>query len=76
MCTSFQRLLPPPPSRNRLIVCTVRELTHTQDVMFELFTKNWAYGYVTDYDDFEFLSTQWFAVVASAYDTEAFVVVA
>ncbi|CAB1120657.1 unnamed protein product [Ectocarpus sp. CCAP 1310/34] len=44
-----------------------------EDVMFDLFTKNWAYGYVTNYDDFEFLSTQWSAVVASAYDTESFV---
>lgn len=46
----------------------------TQDIMFELFSKNWAYGYVTDFADFEALSTQWAAVVAAAADTEAFVV--
>lgn len=55
-----------------LIVCTHANQP-LQDVMFELFTKNWGYGYVTNYDDFEFLSTQWSAVVASAYDTEDFV---
>lgn len=41
--------------------------------MFELFTKNWEYGYVTDFSDFESLATQWSAVVAAASDTESFV---
>ncbi|CAM9258258.1 unnamed protein product [Pylaiella littoralis] len=44
-----------------------------EDVMFELFTKNWEYGYVTDFSDFESLATQWSAVVAAASDTESFV---
>lgn len=42
--------------------------------MFELFSKNWAYGYVTDFADFEALSTQWPAVVAAAEDTQSSVV--
>lgn len=44
-----------------------------QDVMFELFTKNWEYGYVTDFADFESLATQWSAVVTAASDTEDYV---
>lgn len=49
-----------------LFVC----VAHGQDVMFELFSKNWAYGYVTDFASFETLSSQWPAVVAAAADTE------
>eukprot|EP00752_Nemacystus_decipiens_P003780 g3480.t1 len=45
-----------------------------EDIMFELFSKNWAYGYVTNFADFEALSAQWPAVVAAAEDTETFVV--
>lgn len=49
---------------------------YMQDVMFELFTKNWEYGYVTNFADFESLATEWSAVVAAASETEAFVTAA
>lgn len=42
--------------------------------MFDLFAKDWGYGYVTNFEDFESLSTQWAAVVTSAAETEALVV--
>lgn len=38
-----------------------------------MFSKNWAYGYVTDFSNFEALATQWGAVVTAASDTESFV---
>lgn len=41
--------------------------------MFELFSKNWAYGYVTDLTNFEGLASQWNAVVTAAAETESFV---
>lgn len=43
--------------------------------MFDLFAKDYGYGYVTDFYYFEVLATQWAAVVTAAADTEAFVVV-
>lgn len=42
--------------------------------MFDLFAKEWGYGYVTNFADFESLATQWDAVVKAAADTEALVV--
>lgn len=45
-----------------------------QEVMFELFDKNWGYGYVTESPGFEALAAQWVGVVNAAADTETFVV--
>lgn len=42
--------------------------------MFDIFGKDWGYGYVTNFLDFEALATQWVAVVNAAADTETFVV--
>lgn len=38
-----------------------------------MFAKEYGYGYVTQFYDYEALATQWAAVVNAAADTETFV---
>lgn len=45
-----------------------------QDIIFDLFVNGWGYGYVTEFDDFEALTSQWAAVVDAASATETVVV--
>lgn len=42
--------------------------------MFDLFAKDWGYGYVTNMEHFVFLTNEWAQVVQAARDTNNIII--